>query len=436
MTTRTTTPALPRPTAPQDAWLPQLAVALDLRRVSPLLPLPESAVEPPRWEIRSIRYKPRTNCIVLYESLQGGRPTWAYAKLYSEERRPRTASRHRLSVYYPELRMFVSAFPADLHMPALRVATRPGDSYKILRRLVPRVERHRFLPYWEEWQPVRYKPEQSCVMRGRHGSDRDPAVRVHYAEFYAGPDGAKTAEFHRHFDGRGDCGFLTPRLLGFSERFRVMLLAGLVGQPLRLYLHRAEGDAASAVERSAKALAAWRRMPIPATAAPAPSAEEELLGAASTLKALLPDHASECGELAKTLIATEPKPPADSVLLHGDFHHDQVLLDEDHIGLHNLNSLAAGDPAVDVGSFCAHAWYLAVREEIGVERARWLCKLFVSTYEEAAGQTIEPHRLNWHLSAALARLAPAPFRRFDVEWPQRMRTLIGLAELAASGGLS
>ena len=175
---------------PEDPDLPQLSQALDRDRMLPLLQVPDLPEAAESCRIRYIRYKPQTNCIVLYQLGQrGGNQVWVYAKLFAADRVPRTSDEWLLSKYYPEERIAVAVFPRDLQMPALRLALLPDQAPTLLKGAVARSKQGRFHRHWGSWLKIRYKPERRCVMRGLYekhnrftGTTR---IRDSYARFYA-----------------------------------------------------------------------------------------------------------------------------------------------------------------------------------------------------------------------------------------------------------
>ncbi len=74
----------------------------------------------------------------------------------------------------------------------------------------------------------------------------------------------------------------------------------------------------------------------------------------------------QCGSLCDALA------PAATVLLHRDFYHDQVLLSEDRTWLVDLDLIALGNPAIDVGNFLAHLTELGIRRHNNAEHYRQL----------------------------------------------------------------
>ncbi len=74
----------------------------------------------------------------------------------------------------------------------------------------------------------------------------------------------------------------------------------------------------------------------------------------------------QCGQLCDNL------QPAGPVLLHRDFYHEQMLFSEDRTWLIDLDLVALGHPAIDVGNFLAHLTELGIRRHNNAEHYRQL----------------------------------------------------------------
>jgi hypothetical protein len=418
---------------PEDPNLPQLAAALQVRVIAPLLELPPDKA--PVCRVAYIRYKPGTNCLVLYEARQpDGWPFWAYAKILAEHAENPKAGRHPLSRYVDELGMCLCRFPYDLEMPSLSLASTGPEAQRVLARLVPFRKRHLFRPYWSGWVPIRYKPERRCVLQGRHEEPGEPGnTRDHYARFYSGAEASRTAGWHRYLGELEGKWLRTPRLLGYSERHKVVLVDRVNGKPLRRFLEGACPDLLGAMELSARALADWHTIPPPPLAPPLPDPIEELTAAVRTVSTLLPEASSLVSELSDQLGRTAPRTASPHVLLHGDFYYDQVLLRSGgRVRFLDLDEIRIGHPAHDVASFCAHLQGLSIRGGMTGKACAEATERFVETYQGNAPHPVPEELLQWHLSMALLRLAPAPFRRFDFDWDHQMHALLQSA-LSAAG---
>ena len=413
-----------RPPLPEDQRLPQLAWALDSEHMKDYLPFDASALDSGRLQVAYIRYKPATNCIVLYELLLPGEAVhWAYAKLYARGADPHRNGSAPGCRYYPAERMAVVGFPADLEMPSLQMAMGTAQGQQLLDRVVRTGKRLRFGQQWGRWSAVRYKPERRCLMQGNYVG-RGGEQRPFYARFYGPGEGLQSAEWHRHLSSLGGPELRIPRYLGSSARRRVLLVRGCKGKPLREFFARSSSELGEALERTAAALAHWHRLPPPA-GAPATNPAGELWPAAEAVEALWPHRTGALG-LAREL-AARFEPAATPCLLHGDFYYDQVLLDRRAVSFLDLDEVSVGDPLRDVANFCAHIEALALQGEIADSLRRWMISRFVAAYEQATGEPVRSNVLAPHLSAGLLKLSVLPFRRFDRDWPQQIQRVVNRA---------
>ncbi len=417
---------------PVDPDLPQLAVALDPERMLPLLQVPDLPEPAQSCRIRYIRYKPQTNCIVLYQLRQpSGNQVWVYAKLFASDRQPRTSDKQLLSKYYPEQRIAVSVFPRDLQMPALRLADLPDQAPALLKGAVARSKQQRFDRHWGTWVPVRYKPERRCVMRGlyeKHDSHTDTTrIRDSYARFYASSQAERFAGWYQYFEGLEKAKIRTPGFIGYSKKNRLLLLKKIAGSPLRSFFDRSRVELGQAIEAASRSLAAWHRLSPPSDVTVAADVAGKLRSHARTLEMVAPEWLVSPTELADSLTANTPT-PGPSCLLHGDFYYDQVLIRRKRSARFlDLDNLAFGDPIIDLASFCAQLRLLAARGKLDEQRAEWICARFISGYESASESRVATHKLNWHISARLIELSIWPFRLFEDNWPKQVHSVVSEA---------
>jgi aminoglycoside phosphotransferase (APT) family kinase protein len=431
------TSGVPTLDIPADPRLSQLALALDVQRMGPLLPLPEGVLRP-AWQVEYIRYKPETNCLVLYQaSGEDGFPLWAYAKVLPAGSPIQPPGSRGNFHYHPDLGMILAAFPNDLEMPALRMAHNGTDGQRILSRLIASKNRAAFQPHWGNWAPIRYKPERRCVLQGKYDDPREPQgiTRSCYARFYAGPEAARTAAWHRHLAHLSGT-VRVPRLLGYSPRHRVLLVDRVRGRPLRDFLGGEGPERAWAIESAALALARWHRLPPPPSAPPLPPDQQGIRAAANAVATLLPEAASMSFAVCERLTRENRPSVGDPVLLHGDFYYDQVLLRRSGVtGFLDLDELGLGQPVHDVACFCSQLFALAVQGGLAQECAVRTIDRFVETYQRAAQSPVPEALLRLELSSALLKLAPMPFRRFDRAWRLQTLSLLRLAEAVAGGAV-
>ena len=420
------------PAVPADPQLPQLETALNVGRMRDLglLPFPvtvgERSVGESNIRVAYVRYKPATNCIVLYESSREiGPPLWAYAKLFADERDFKASDPSQVTAYDSPHRIALMRFPLDLEMPALSMAADPELAGELLARIVRPSRRSRFVEQWGGWEPIRYKPERRCVMRGVYRSPRWNADRNFYARFYAPGEGVRTQEWHRYFSIMEASKVRVPRCLGYSARRRVLLLRGERGKALQSFFREPQNVLVEAVKTAAAALAHWHTLAPPPNAPAREGAVEGIRRARLAVESL-GGGSSSAGELAGELEASVPAGGV-RTLIHGDFYYDQILLRHGVTKFLDLDELAVGDPVEDIANFCAHVKLLAAQGDLDGSSSDWICCQFVEAYEVAAERSIPVEIFRWHLSACLFKLAVLPFRKFVPNWPNRVEAVLDLA---------
>lgn len=416
------------PAVPADPRLPQLETALDVGRMMDLglLPFSESLTERD-VRVAYVRYKPGTNCIVLYECRQeSGPPLWAYAKLFADEPDLKASDPSRVTAYDPRRRMALMRFPLDLEMPALGMASDPEQAGEVLARAVRESRRSRFVEQWGGWEPIRYKPERRCVMRGVYRTPRENDERAFYARFYAHGEGVRTPQWHRYFSETDASKVRVPRCLGYSAGRRVVLLYGERGKPLQRFFWKPQAALLAAIKTAAAALAHWHTL-APPPAAPLRARGVEDVRRARLAVEFLAGGSSSASELADELEASVPAARGARTLIHGDFYYDQILLHRGVTKFLDLDELGVGDPVEDIANFCAHVKLLAVQGDLDGSRGDWICSQFVEAYQVASEQSIPVRILRWHLSTCLFKLAVLPFRKFVPDWPSRVQAVLDQA---------
>lgn len=403
---------------PVDAGLPGLEVLFDVER---MLDACHRCGLGPFADGRAcyVRYKPATNCIVLYELTGAHGPEWVYAKHYAADRVPRSSDRHRLTAYLADDRIALAAFPSDLQIPALGMAAVPEPWSQVVSRTVSARRQPDFADSWSSWRHVRYKPERRCVLKGVYRPNGEP--KKFFARFYAAETGASAARWHRRLVDAGEVS--TPRCLGYSRRHGVLLLRKSGGSPLHRLLTRGPKVWGEAIDRTSQALAAWHRLPFPADTTAAARPEAVALSTVRDLERLLGD--TGWLERAEALAAHAPSRSDESVLLHGDFYDDQVLLREDGSArLIDLDHVAVGDPLIDVATFCAHLRLDAIAGRLDPAEAAAMEERFVAGYASASRRPGVVQDVNWFGAQVLLRLAPRPFRRLMADWRFQVRRLL------------
>jgi aminoglycoside phosphotransferase (APT) family kinase protein len=103
---------------------------------------------------------------------------------------------------------------------------------------------------------------------------------------------------------------------------------------------------------------------------------------------------------AGALLALPVRPP---VTAHRDLHDKQLLVDAGEAGVIDLDTAAAGDPALDQANLLAHLDLRVWQGVVPADRARRLADALVRTRQRVA--PVETERVAAHRAAVRARLA-------------------------------
>jgi len=327
----------------------------------------------------------------------------------------------RLCAVVPEYDLLLLAFPLDRQLSDLRRMVRLGKMRSLLeehcRDLLPpglRVSRSR-----SSMQLVRYKPERRAVIRwdlGTVDANGSPAgTRTVWVRILAEPLPQRQLVVDAAIQG---CVAVPPVLARPHDRLWVE--GHLQGSPW-------VPGAIEVIPAVAGVLARLHRCSIPAgSVAHGTVAELDLvLEAVDVHRRLGAEQGALAASVASQLARTMPS-NGRVVLLHGDFHCGQVLVNGS-VALCDLDRAGAGPAVADLASLHAHALMDCAPGRAG------LAARFVDACA-AEGVQFGPHELAWWIAAALVRSALAPFRRLRPDWREQAVAILGEASRIAHGG--
>lgn len=428
------------PQPPPDVTLPGLGSALDGAVVAELLQARLPANLADRVVIIScrpeyIRYKPGTNCLVLFdlrfrdEATGDERKVPVHVRLFADDRATRLWNKARtralaerarnwhsaplagLPLLLPELGGIAQIYPLDLGLAALV----DGASPKLVG---PRLSAD-----WdggaedevivEGVELVRYKPARKALLRYCIGG---AAPATAFAKLHSDDRGRELRDLTLALC-RG--GIPTPAPLAYVDDLRLLVHPAVPGEPL--WTLRGTPAFASAMEPVAAALADLHA--VPEAALPLSNQIEiadmtrEAAAAIATVHPAVARRATQLAdEISEGLAVVAPE----LTLIHGDCSPDQVLVDGGSISLIDFERAGLGHPLLDVGTFLAH---LAVAGGEGIDGA---AAAFLDAY--AARRPTSMAAVHLFAAAALLGLAIGPFRRLEADWPQAVERVVGLAE--------
>jgi aminoglycoside phosphotransferase len=247
---------------------------------------------------------------------------------------------------------------------------------------------------WTRSELVEYAPEHCATVRCLDGDDQVVA----YAKAYRDGVGRHLPARYRRIAKQAAAGNVTrtPRPLAWSDELDVLVLEALPG---RRWADLAPDELPAMFGLLGPAVAAVHRMSPGWTRRFGRLLPERVVHSAELVAIARPDLAALCAALAEQL--RHGPPAADSeVLLHGDVHPGNALLDGDQVSLIDLDQSGVGSPAADIGSLAARLRYGDI---VGGGAGRPGAELFAAF---AAGYASlrplpSPAVLRWHTAAAL-----------------------------------
>lgn len=274
--------------------------------------------------------------------------------------------------------------------------TFPNDrKIKSLPHLVTPREISRFVPGgWTASRVVAYAPEKTataaCLNR-----DRDVIAFVKVAAADQTERDCSYYEAVRATLAVDDPHLVVPAPVAFSEAHRMLWLEAIHGRQVG----EDGGDWIADARAMGAAVARFHRCDVPHAPAFTRFDPDRLATAARVVASVRPDLAAAAVTLSRRLV--ERARPADHhVTLHGDLHPKNALVCDARVVLLDLEDVAIGPAACDIGSFLGALEYSrttdALADDICAERGA----AFMDGYDKVAALP-DPSSLAWHVAASL-----------------------------------
>ncbi|MET0460838.1 MAG: aminoglycoside phosphotransferase family protein [Ilumatobacteraceae bacterium] len=277
-------------------------------------------------------------------------------------------------------------FPDDRRLPNIAELMAPADD--VVALVAGRS--------WTHSEVAEYAPERSLTVRAVDADGRAVAYVKHL------PPGARDidalAERYDHVCRalRVVGGVGAPRSLGRSAELGLVALAPVPGVR---WTDLPAGHLPATAELMGRAIAALHGVPAPAgTPTFERLAPARLRRSAAVLAAARPDVAGEVGLVVDRLIASIPAD--EPVLLHGDCHPKNVIVDGDRLALIDLDQAGTGAAAADTGSLRARLRVATIIGGSGAGDEATLVDAFAAGYAAERGRPTTRSD-DWHTAAAL-----------------------------------
>ncbi len=406
-----------------DSELLALRTLLDDEATLHLIAKHVPGLQPTAARCTYLRYKPHTSCLAAFSVDSGeGKQTFhlvayradavdKFAKASNSN--PTRDARSPTPLVLPELAMILSPFPCDRDLPALeRVSTRDGQ-VQLLSRLTPEDDQGLFSA---EWTTLRYKPGRRYVARLDLGDQPQAVLKLHSARGYA--QSRRAAKSLASLKG------ITPaRALGHSDRHQVILLEWLRGESLAILINenRLPNDDMHEVGRLLARLHTQQTTKLPHRKVEGEI--QDLLRGSEDLSAISPSIKSLLNEVSQTCAARLSQLPQVAMLIHGDCHPQQIVVDNGLVSMIDLDSAALGHPASDLGNFLAHLQREVLKDKSRASQADQLTEELIAGYAENFPR-FDHRAVQTYLASGLLRLAHEPFRYRLQNWPEETEIIV------------
>lgn len=282
---------------------------------------------------------------------------------------------------------------------------------------------------WTKSRIAGHAPEKSLTAQCIGENDTVLA----YAKIYAGDEGRQTFNTYVHVNAELDKGHLrVPRALSYSDNHRMLLLESLPGASLSTagtWQRKHSFFLLGKALRSLHFITPPSRLPRSTRLTP-----EALARATATISQARPDVAVLVQRLTDRLLQRQRVVCEDEpVLLHGDVHPKNILLNNDRVYLLDLDQAAVGNAIVDLASVIAGLYCASCVGTLTWSEAVSLRRNLLAGY----GPLKNSAALQWHIGAALlTERALRSVTRIRLESLQRLPDILATAEAVLNGGLS
>jgi hypothetical protein len=402
---------------PQDAALPQLAVALDPSAMAEAFAdvLRPHGVRVDACRIERVKYRPGRNATLSYLlSLRDGGchafEQHVAARLCAEGDAQRTVRASAAALgrsqagpalhWLPALDMLTWWWPNDRKLRAPRALTDPSVlRAQVLPALMPALGAQAADVDACELEVVQYVPElRLCTrvdLQWHVGADAH-ARRV-YGKASREPHGAVAHRLLADLqaspawrEGR----LFTPRALLWHAPTETGWQEGLRGAPLLDVPPQLQADCAPALGEQ---LAALHATATSTAVEITPDGLRQRL--AEVVHVLSPVLGSAVAGAAQALLAAWPALEDGSSTLHGDFHGRNILVEDlacgPRVALIDLDGVCRGPALLELGAWIADAMYRALLEGAPAGRDRPAWSALIDAYVAAGGSRPDPAALRW-----------------------------------------
>jgi hypothetical protein len=379
---------------PNDETLPGFQSAFDMEQMRTEL---EDAM--PRLakvhscRIDRFRYRKGARATFAFEAITDSGAVWITGTLWPGLKAWNLFQKNEGTGYSSRTHMLLERFPEDRKMPDIARVLK-GNCTELLTALR---QRHGSTVKIKSYQTVRYRPHIACVILLTISAPDTAEDCKYYLKIYAEDDAATFSKnLERVADGE-NYALLRPAYI--IPGLNAVLWPEITGTSLAQAI---AGDSFSeSLETAARGLRAFHTSSHDLPNLPAASLVQSDANKHTTfIRHFLPTFSSHLAELCEAL----PKQFDDALLspIHHDMKPEHLLVRNDCCHIIDVEGLALGDPAIDIGNMVARIHALSWLNGVDPNQ----CKSVAAVFVESSSR-IDPKRLS--AAVALGKLKLATF---------------------------
>lgn len=286
-----------------------------------------------------------------------------------------------------------------------------------------------FSACWKSSKVVAYAPEKCVTVACLDDSEKVFA----YAKIYTESE-FTTGEKVFRFLTEQTAQRLFPKVVGFDEKSKILMLKNIGGNCLA---NLDKSQSKKAFSLLGKAIAELHEVKteigLPKFSRLSP---ERIRKVVEMISVARQDCKIQAGNLAEKLLKNYSFGDEENVVLHGDVHpKNGILQDDETLTLIDFDQLSYGNPAAEIGSFLAGLFYKKIVGLDSEKERREFSEAFLQGYTEIHDLPSQ-ESLNWHTAAALlTERASRSISRIRIEGLQNFSRILSVSEQVLTGGL-
>lgn len=382
--------------------------------------------------IEYFHYKPGANCRLAYRFfLNNEQEVMACGEMVSENvKEPFKKGRwHR---FIPSLNMTLRLLPSDKALPGLKQVMNAKWLARNAGFFTPKKKTTQWTLKKKKIniKVVNYRPHFRCLLKidVKLTSAKERKRSTFYIKVYAAPiseENIKALELLSHSTKNSPLSL--PSIAGVLLNNRALIFTNKKGMP---FLEAIKIGGKEVIKQLSRSLEIIHTTPF--------TLKENLdyinkiskINACSNLLAKLdPVLGSLAMDISASLnlnafrIRVLPKS-----LIHGDFSHEQILVNGSEIIILDFDKLSYGDYREDLGNFCANIIEACISGIISEQHASTIIENFLTGYNSLKDNPIELEAIKWYTAYCLLKLAIRPFRRVEKGWGKRAKDILTFAQ--------